>query len=135
MSRRTAIAFTLTPNGFIGGNWQTYTTDSLLAPYVHRPTTTAAASYRTYRPTQMLAYNGRGQSLLRADVFDPILGMQYLGQAYVVHTPTCTGYVDVSFLVSSGGGIEGLTDDGKISQEPLGRVGPKKLPRSTWAHR
>ena len=61
-----------------------------------------------------LAYNGRGQSLLRADVFDPTLGMQYLGQAYVVHTPTRTGYVDVSSLVSSGGGISGLTEDGKL---------------------
>ena len=40
--------------------------------------------------------------------------MQYLGQAYVVHTPARTGYVNVSSLVSSGGGISGLTEDGKI---------------------
>ena len=55
-----------------------------------------------------------GQSLLRADVFDPTVGMQYLGQGYVIHTPTRTGYTDVSYLISSGGGISGLTDDGKI---------------------
>ena len=55
-----------------------------------------------------------GQALLTADAYDPTAGMQYLGQAYVVHTPSRTGYVDVSSLVSSGGGISGLTDDGKI---------------------
>ncbi len=124
-------AVTLTPNGFIGGNWQTYTTDSLLTPYVHRPATTAAASYRifpewtssyappsnprTYRPRQLLGLNARGQALLRADVYDPNAGMQYLGQAYVLHTPSRTGYQNITSLVStSGGTIYGLTDDGKI---------------------
>ncbi len=125
---RNQVALTLSRNGQLAGNVQPYASGEAYVPFVHRPATTAAASYRifpewtfspspyprTYRPTQMLAYNGRGQSLLRADVFDPTLGMQYLGQAYVVHTPTRTGYVDVSSLVSSGGGIEGLTDDGKI---------------------
>ncbi len=32
----------------------------------------------------------------------------------MIHTPTRTGYVNVSSLVTSGGGISGLTDDGKI---------------------
>ena len=61
-----------------------------------------------------LSLSFTGQALLRADVYDPTDGMQYLGQGYVIHTPTRTGYTDVSYLISSGGGISGLTDDGKI---------------------
>ena len=55
-----------------------------------------------------------GQALLRADVYDTTDGMQYLGQGYVIHTPSRTGYQDITYLISSGGGISGLTDDGKI---------------------
>ena len=62
-----------------------------------------------------LSLSFTGQALLRADVYDPTAGMQYLGQGYVLHTPSRTGYQDITYLVSNNGGtIYGLTDDGKI---------------------